>query len=205
MILGLTSDWHGKLPTIESAQRFDAIIHAGDIGPDYQVPVWIQTFKQWLKDVDRPFYGTFGNHDNPNKWLTGMDIGIYLDQAVEIGGKKFYFSPWCRRFGNWHWMKDDDVLKDVYKDIPEDVQILVSHGPAKGLRDKIDPKWGTDNVGSQSLLDRIMLLSRLEHLVCGHIHYGYGKDTLGSTMIWNVASVDETYTPRQERFMTLEI
>ena len=62
MRLALISDTHGMLP--EDIPDCDAIIHAGDIGPDRNTHQWWdETFRPWAVKAGVPIYATFGNHD----------------------------------------------------------------------------------------------------------------------------------------------
>ena len=61
MRVALTSDTNGRLPIVGDV---DAILHAGDIGPDIHAAEWFhdQLFP-WADRFGKPIYATFGNHD----------------------------------------------------------------------------------------------------------------------------------------------
>jgi Icc-related predicted phosphoesterase len=103
---------------------------------------------------------------------------IYLqDTETIINGKKFYGTPWTPSFNNWSFMKDDDILNRYWDNIPDDVDVLITHGPAFGIADEVEEvKEGKINVGSKSLLKKIETLKtlNLEYHLFGHIHECYG-------------------------------
>jgi Icc-related predicted phosphoesterase len=75
-------------------------------------------------------------------------------------------------------MKDDDILNRYWDNIPDDVDVLITHGPAFGIADEVkEGKTGkVENVGSKSLLKKIETLKtlNLEYHLFGHIHECYG-------------------------------
>lgn len=210
MKIALISDTHGMLPQPDEFEGADLILHAGDIGPDREVEQWInQTFRPWLRTVreqmDIPFWSTLGNHDDPQYWLPHADLPFLVDDVMLYGGLKIWFSPWSPRFGSWSWMLDESRLTDKYQQIPVNTDIVVSHSPMFQALDAIGGNW----CGSKALRVRMRELKPQELdkpiLVCGHIHEAYGKLDLDFATIYNVASVDKYYQPKQERVVWLEI
>ena len=67
------------------------------------------------------------------------------DSGIEIEGIKFWGSPWSNQFGNWAFMADDITLyEQAWSKIPEDTQVLITHGPAKGLGDEVYQTYGNE-------------------------------------------------------------
>jgi Icc-related predicted phosphoesterase len=162
---------------------------------------------------------TWGNHDFIGERLPQEAINellpdtvrVLVDEAVEIGGTGFWFSPWSNLFGGWAFMETEADLRKRYAKIPEDTEILVSHGPPKGYGDRIYWDNRVQNVGSQSLLDRFVALPACKHLICGHIHEAMGeyhlprhRDDLPKA-VWNVSQVNESYKPVYNAVRILEI
>jgi len=81
--------------------------------------------------------------------------------------------------------------------IPESTDVLITHGPPKGIRDGFHiPNSGTQHLGDQQLLEAIYRVKPRVHIF-GHIHAGYGKwveptSSLG-TSCYNVAVCNESY------------
>jgi Icc-related predicted phosphoesterase len=74
--------------------------------------------------------------------------------------------------------------------IPEDTDILITHGPAFGYRDVVTGR--TDRLGCDDLRMRIEEIKPKFH-VCGHIHTGYGYAWNENTYFFNASVLDESY------------
>lgn len=61
-------------------------------------------------------------------------------------------------------------LKAKWDLIPEDTDVLITHGPARGMRDFT----GDEHAGCEELMRRKQQLHGLRLHVCGHIHQAYG-------------------------------
>jgi Icc-related predicted phosphoesterase len=201
MKVALISDTHSMLPPAELFAGADAIIHAGDIGPDRGALPWFQgEFSAWAAKVGLPIYATWGNHDfigGRHGWdFLPSNVCVFVDQQVSIFGVKVWFSPWSNLFGSWAWMRDEHGLAKRYAEIPADTQVIVSHGPPKNYGDKILWDGRVQNVGSVSLAERAAALPELGLIVCGHIHEAHGVYQMGAVRVLNVSYVDEFYRPR---------
>jgi Icc-related predicted phosphoesterase len=118
-----------------------------------------------------------GNHDTSieRKIIFDLDFGdniIHLwDDEVTIEGFKIWGSPYTPSFGiGWAFNKDRSKIYKVWEQIPEDVDIIVTHGPPKGI---LDLSYNRDNelemCGDLALKKRIKEIQ--PKLVCfGHIH-----------------------------------
>lgn len=201
MHLVLTSDLHGNLPDVPDC---NILLIAGDICPDYFdvsfIPLkerqeeWMKfEFDPWMKELDRRDIATVfvsGNHDWINFYLQreyvnrkNLDLCFYLENnSIEFTGYKIWGSPLASYLPGWTNMVNEDVLAEVYKDIPDDVDIIISHGPPQYLGDLTH---GLVHAGSPSLARRILELEKnnLKLVVTGHIHEAYGKYGI----VYNVA------------------
>jgi len=211
MKAALISDTHGMLPDPSKFEEADFIIHAGDIGPDRWkgnravFPWYQEEFAEWARAFyTKPIYLTWGNHDfigervQPDTIDEAMpdNVQFLVDKQIEIEGKKVWFSPWSNLFGNWAFMKGENDLKEKYfKEIPDDTQVIVSHGPPYGLGDKIYWDGRDQHVGSRSLLAFMDRSTQLELVICGHIHEARGLYKDEGIDVRNVSLVDEKYQP----------
>lgn len=200
MRLALISDTHGFLPEIPS--DVDAVIHAGDIGPDRDPINWYRdVLYPWAERVGVPIYATFGNHCFIGQRHAIPDgrpdnLSFIVDQAFTINGVKFWFSPWSNLFGAWAYMVDEAGLAARYAKIPEDTEVIVSHGPPKNYGDKILWDGQLQNVGSVALAERAAQLPLLRYIITGHIHEAHGHYLMGHVRVLNVSHVDEMYRPK---------
>jgi len=100
---------------------------------------------------------------------------IYLENtSVNIKGILFYGAPWSVTFGGWDFMKKDEALYYEWNKIPENIDVLITHGPAYNVGDKVLVAYNGSNVGSISLMNKIKTLKNLKAHIFGHIHWSYG-------------------------------
>ena len=175
-VISDTHDHHRDLPFDEDA---DGIIHCGDFSHG---PLSEEDFLQWFSEL--PFKYKIlvaGNHDeSPEKDLEGFKqkchlLGVtYLqDSGIEIEGVKFWGSPWTPTFGPFSFMDDDMELEKYWQLIPDDTNVLITHGPAYGVLDKARSPL---NLGSKTLASRMHSLMNLKYHLFGHIHESWGEE-----------------------------
>lgn len=212
MKIAVTSDLHGFLPEIEEC---DLLLICGDIMPlHYQCNLiasnaWLQTvFLPWCRDCPaKHVVFIAGNHD----WFMERRAGTmkeimqnwskynvyYLcNQSIEIDGLKIFGTPYCKQFGNWAFMRDNEMLKNLYAEIPEGLDILISHDAPDlcGAGDILE-RDPIVNAGNQILAEAIVE-KKPKYAFCGHIHSGNHNLTKnGDTYVANVSYVNEQYEP----------
>lgn len=199
----LISDLHGDLPNIKESimgKNNSAVVISGDICPDFDYDRNINNIRQkeWIIDKFIPWcnslpydyiYFTFGNHDTvgdspslvneikDHLKLLSKTCKLLLNESVNIFSHNVYFTPYSS-LNNlppdmWSFMKNENILSEIYKSIPDNTDILISHGP---------PIYKLDNItrissplGSMALARRITELNKLKLVVFGHIHEQGGK------------------------------
>ncbi|VDI17020.1 Hypothetical predicted protein [Mytilus galloprovincialis] len=117
---------------------------------------------------------------------------IYLqDSMVTVCGINIYGSPWQPRFCDWAFnvIRGEEILQK-WNWIPENVDILITHGPPVGHGDVT--KAGI-NVGCVELLNTVQKRVKPKYHLFGHIHEGYGLTTDGETMFINASSCTKGY------------
>jgi Icc-related predicted phosphoesterase len=87
-------------------------------------------------------------------------------------------------------------LKEKWDAIPEDTDILITHGPAYGFVDTVESR-PYYNLGCELLTKRINQIQPKIH-VCGHIHSGYGVKTNNNTHFINASVLNERYKYTQK-------
>ena len=137
-------------------------------------------FLDWFSSLPVPnkIY-VAGNHDSfifeNNKearkqfYLHGIH---YLNKnEVVIDGVKFYGDPIMPKFGDWCFMTDRGKLNKHWEMIPEDVNVLLTHTPPKGVLDlSEDRKHNLERCGCSALMKRVNKLKQLKLHCFGHIH-----------------------------------
>lgn len=213
MKIGCISDLHGYLPSIDQC---DILIIAGDICPvsnhylNYQLS-WLNTeFRKWLDNLSvTKVIAIAGNHDfifEKNPQLVPKLNWTYLqDNFIYSHSLKIYGLPWQRRFYDWAFNLDEPELDKKYEQIPNDTNIIISHGPVYGYGDKVPRKITDENeeteevllaehVGNRKFRERIMKTGP-KLVVYGHIHSGYGQYKYFDSMLINASLVNENYEP----------
>lgn len=199
------SDIHGNLINIS---KTDILIIAGDIVPlSIQrnlilSELWLKTeFTDWVSNIDCDkviFIG--GNHDFvlENDVFENSQKLIYLkDSSITVDGIKIYGSPWCTMH-NWAFYKNENDIYNAWMNIPDDIDILVTHVPPSvgtyGTTTQKNRNYMRD-FGSPILTNIIETKKPKIHLF-GHVHTGNHdmSETLNSgSKLCNVSILDEDY------------
>jgi 3',5'-cyclic AMP phosphodiesterase CpdA len=204
----------------------DVLIHSGDIsnkGGEKDVTNFVHWFQN-IDDFQYKIF-IAGNHDfcfekvdEPHHrgdygWLNDlMDFDnlvesnvFYLqDEFIVINSPEFsrpikiYGSPWQPNFYDWAFNlpRMGDELKTKWDMIPDDTDVLITHGPPNEIRDFVS-NWrqGDMNVGCELL--RHQLDDRLNPVlhVFGHIHGAYGAVYNKETLYVNASTCTDRYEP----------
>lgn len=172
----------------------DLLIVAGDltIEGNRQEVKW---FANWLK-VQPAKHKVYiaGNHDllferDPAQVaaiMAEVDAHYLQDSGIVIDGISIYGTPWVPECGDdFAFMKPrgSPELKAVWSQIPDRVDILVTHTPPFGILDFAN---GVGPVGDVQLFERVREVNPRYH-VFGHIHEARGTTRLGRTVFINAA------------------
>lgn len=171
---------HDQIP-IGRFDDVDMIIHSGDCSNSshLQTSVFeIMEFLEWYEKVPVKYkILVAGNHDTAieRKAITKEDMAmkgiIYLEnESIEIEGLKIWGSPITPTFGQWSFMKARDKTHFVWDTIPDDTDVVIVHGPPKGVRDlSYDRENKLEMCGDKSLVTAIMRV-KPKLVLFGHIH-----------------------------------
>ena len=208
MRLVVTSDCHGKLEQA-NLPAGDMLILGGDIlankSGDPRTDAALQLTA--LRDLDaycgrlrfKQVVMIAGNHD----WIferykdahRALKNIIYLeDSAVEIDGVKFWGSPHQPWFYDWAFNhpRNGRALARYWSLIPDDTDVLITHGPPFGILDL--PFGKGESAGCELLLKRVKEVNPRVHIF-GHIHGSYGQQRIGPTLFVNACLCNELYQP----------
>ena len=203
----------------------DVLIHAGDIsnkGGEKDVTNFVHWFQN-IEGFDSKIF-IAGNHDfcfervnEPHHkgdydWLHNLmssenlsqsNVTYLQDDQLLIESPefsrpiKFYGTPWQPWFYDWAFNlpRLGDELKAKWTFIPEDTDVLITHGPPNGYGDLVN-NWRqpNTNVGCELLLNRIIDIKPLVN-VFGHIHEGYGVEYNDNTIFVNASICNSKYEP----------
>jgi Icc-related predicted phosphoesterase len=217
------SDTHNKHEEIDLPGG-DLLIHSGDIMSSDN-PSELLQFLMWFESQ---LYTTklfiAGNHDHLleqkpeliEKILKLFPSIIYLqDSEVTIDHIKFYGAPWIptNHLGKaFSYLRTDHASADSHwAKIPDDTDVLITHGPAYNKLDKIMRPIRKDqtklNLGCPELGERIKDVNPQLH-ICGNIHSSQGILDVSepTTTYINAASLGEDYQySNKRRYIEWEI
>lgn len=173
------SDTHGQYRNVK-LPKGDVLVHAGDWDAHNSVARLLD-FAKWLDDQNfKHKIIIAGNHELLAEYNNGLvrhelkNVCTYLEcEAVEIDGIKFYGSPYTPEFNDWAFNKKPgpELIRE-WKKIPDDTNVLITHGPPQFILDQIEGKgW---NLGCRDLAERVKQLKQLKVHIFGHIHTGHG-------------------------------
>ncbi len=207
MRLVLTSDLHGNLPKIPEC---DLLIIAGDVCPSWEhfrqyQDRWLrEDFSIWLNKVPaQDIVWVGGNHDFvlENSKLGKELPGHFLDnEAVTIDSLKIWGSSLSVKFRHWAFGKTESELGEVWRTIPRDIDVLITHGPAYDYGDLTASKFGSKRIGSSSLTNQLVYEQwpNLKLHVFGHNHGGFGEYDLKGIRMMNVSYLNDDYAPAND-------
>jgi len=201
MRLVCLSDTHSLHRSIPAIPDGDVLIHAGDclgVGTLDN----LEDLNDWLGTLPhRHKIVIAGNHDwvfqqAPELAREALSNATYLqDSGSEIDGIRFWGSPWTPTFMDWAFMLErGEPLHEKWQQIPRTTDVLITHGPPRGIGDLVAMGFRCQNVGCVNLLDRIQELSLKAHIF-GHIHEGYGEYSVGNTRLINASICTGRYEP----------
>lgn len=194
------SDIHGrqddkKLNLWFNFHPADLLIFAGDLQRN-QTTDFGREFLLWFHELDYPNkILVLGNHDGHyvdifQAALQYSDITILNNTGINFNGIKIYGSPHSVEFGSWWFMMKDDELTKLWELIPDDTDILITHGPPFGI---LDYTFDGHTTGSKTLFKRISQLNYLKYHIFGHIHESYGIQNISGKTFLNVSLLNEKY------------
>jgi len=215
------SDTHTYHDAVKIPNGIDILVHCGDntiYGEDWEM----RNFITWFGN-QKPKHKIFinGNHemmvwkrsldkggitkqmvDNHNKYhMTNIH---YLEESgVEIEGLKFWGSPYTPEFFDWAYMYSrNGEGKDIWAKIPEDTDILITHGPPETMLDRVKPvaHYYSPLGGCPYLLEKVAEVKPKIHAF-GHIHHEYGtrrpaNPKYAETLFVNASTCDGRYVPK---------
>jgi len=194
------SDTHTYHELLNVPDDVDIVIFSGDSSNPKQLHInhqEVSAFLTWFGNLNIKYkIYVAGNHDSSIEagYITKddfLDKGIiYLENDfIEIEGIKIWGSPFTPTFGNWSFMKARAKLHDIWVNIPDDTDIIVVHGPPKGI---LDLSYNRDNIiefcGCNALLKRVLQIEP-KLFLSGHIHNNKDIINAGTIKLANYKTI----------------
>lgn len=206
------SDLHGNLIPYPSSfwegiEGCELLLICGDIVPlniqfkKKESESWfLNEFKTWCDSLPvKQIYFIGGNHDYLLKVSKNIkqhfsdNVHYLKHELVEYKNYKIFGTPYCKIFGNWPFMKPNDELEILFNDIPENLDILMTHDPPSlGTVGTILQKSNI-NAGNE-ILSKYILERNPKYVFSGHIHSGnHNIELVNNSNIVNCSILDEYY------------
>lgn len=189
--------------------KCDLLISCGDYSFRGESRV-VREFHEWLNKQDaKHIISVQGNHElwveknfeeakliaqNACPKIHFIDEGLVEIEGLKIWGSAI--TPW---FNNWAWNRKRSEIEQHWKEIPDNTNILITHGPPYSILDQTtyftgEPKPGY--LGCEELYKRINELKDLDLHFFGHIHSPGGQQVhRNGKSFYNTAICDEIYLP----------
>lgn len=176
----------------------DVLLHAGDISYRGEKEEVIDFLTWFASTAFAHKIFIAGNHDfffeREKKTIIEQMLpeGVtYLnDSGIIVNGISVWGSPVTPWYFNWAFNRfRGAVINKHWSLIPNDTQLLMTHGPVFGVLDTV---INGRHAGCKDLLRRVQQIKPKVH-VCGHIHEGYGIVKKGDTKFINACVLNESY------------
>ncbi|UJR37932.1 hypothetical protein I4U23_030618 [Adineta vaga] len=178
------SDTHNEIGKI-SIPNGDVFVHCGDAVKHRTSARDLRIFNEFVGKLPHK-YKLFvsGNHctclnpqqpEESQKFLS--NITYLQDQLIDIEGVRIYGSPWRPKRGCFYQAEafgydSKRIRNDKWSKIPEDIDLLLTHGPPYSIRDYNEST--RDLLGCPALLDEIVTRVRPRVHLFGHMHSCFG-------------------------------
>jgi len=188
------SDTHGHHEQLRLPPG-DLLLHAGDLTHSGTLDE-VSELDAWLGQQPHPHKIVIaGNHDwcfeeKPEEARARLGNATYLmHEACEVLGLKIFGSPWQPWFLDWAFnLPRGPELAAKWAQIPDDTDLLMTHGPPRGLGDLGS---NGEHLGCDDLARRVREVAPRLH-VYGHIHEARGQwredgVTFVNASAWDIA------------------
>jgi Icc-related predicted phosphoesterase len=137
-------------------------------------------FLNWYRELDIPNKVLIcGNHDTSierglitGDYIKSLGIRYLFNEDITIEGLKIWGSPITPTFGDWAFQKSRAKIGRVWESIPDDTDIVLTHGPPKGILDITNRRDNLqEQCGCNALMKRVLDI-KPKAVLFGHLHNG---------------------------------
>ena len=214
------SDLHGYLPELKPCEL---VLICGDSVPlEYQASSkktkkWYDTtFRKWAGELpcDKVLF-IAGNHElhfpgkkiiyeslfSKDDKITYLCHSEYIHKSKDGKEYKIFGTPYCKQFMNWAFMYPNEELEKIFKNIPNDLDILMSHDNPYGYGDIVlqECPWADGSHIGNIPLAKAIEEKQPKYQFNGHLHScDHSLIMIGNTKHYNCSIKDEQYNPVYE-------
>lgn len=193
------SDTHGFHNEIKVDLNTDVVVHSGD-ATNHRESVFnfheLEKFLDWYSGVPIPIkIYVPGNHDSfiashikdSSRMFRDAGIELLNKESITLNNLKIYGDPMTPNYGGWYFMTDRSKIAKHWGLIPTDTDVLVTHGPPKGILDMGLHRNELEFCGDSALGKAIKKIPSIKLNCFGHIHNH--KDIVNT----GIRIIDEVY------------
>jgi len=195
------SDTHAMHGWLQTPEGIDMVIFSGDCSNPsnpYLNEVEVRNFIEWYASLPikhKIFVG--GNHDTSieKRLVTPADFAskgiVYLENAsTNIEGLNIWGTPVTPAFGyGWAWNRDRSKMNKLWESIPDNTDIVISHGPPKSVLDlSYDRANNLEFCGCSAMKKRMLKLNP-KAVLFGHIHNFQDITNAGTMKIYGYDTI----------------
>lgn len=175
------SDTHSLHNQLTVPEGIDIVVHSGD-ATNWRDPIYneheLRSFIDWFATLPiRMKVFVPGNHDTSlekglikRELIENSGIHLLINEERTIEGLRFWGSPFTPRYGDWAYMKDRGTINRIWDNIPEGLDVLITHGPPYGILDATyDHRNKVELVGCSALRKRVTKVQP-RFMLFGHVH-----------------------------------
>jgi Icc-related predicted phosphoesterase len=187
--LVLLSDTHQRHREVEVPDA-DILIHAGDFTMLSKSMSAIADFNTWLGELPhRHKIIVPGNHEyfleaDPSRRSMLTNAIVLINEGTEIERLRIWGTPITPLYSGAFGLSSSNDRKQVYAQIPKDIDILITHGPPYGILDSVSHTG--PHPGCRELFDAVVRVRPKLH-VFGHVHGAHGILHTNQTNFVNAA------------------
>jgi Icc-related predicted phosphoesterase len=181
-------EWHRAL----EIRPCDLLLHAGDATYLSLKQSSIDDFETWIGEVPAPkVIFVPGNHDHFAFKRSGharrlQNVTTLINEGIEVMGLRIWGCP-VMPLDDAIALRPIEQRRRVYDQIPEQLDILVTHFPPYGILDSSD--GGLSHGGCRELLKSVLRAKPKVHIF-GHVHGAQGIVEIGNTTFINATVLD---------------
>lgn len=113
----------------------------------------------------------YHNEKRVRELFFASNIHWMHNEELVLDGLKFYGCGISPTFGDWVYMSSRTKMNRYWEQIPDDVDVLLTHAPPRGILDVSERRdHAFDLAGCSALRKRVDKLKQLKLHVFGHIH-----------------------------------
>ena len=207
-IIAISDTHNHNIEAILRNKSADVLVIAGDItgSGSYGELAKFEMQLQGVRDQFEEILWIGGNHDFGLCDYPGLALEIadrtktkYIQRTLAtVKGINFWGEASVPGLPNMAFPYKSDYL---FNTAPEGIDVLVTHGPPKGILDKA-PKYGNEentvSYGCRILRHAIFTQIKPKVHIFGHIHHSHGFRSKGGIRFYNVSICDEQYRATNE-------